>query len=64
MTTGYIVVIVMLTIIYLKSMTIGSEFNFILWFRFRKHYSNWYTFLRVPETYKQYLNRTEYKEEK
>ena len=50
-----------LILIWLKSITIGSEFDFTLWFRYKKHYSHWYFNKRVPQTYQEYrLDEKEY----
>lgn len=29
-------------IVFMKSIIIGSEFNFLNWIKFRKKYTNWY----------------------
>jgi hypothetical protein len=29
-------------IVWLKAITIGSDFNFILWIKYGKLYTNWY----------------------
>ena len=54
------VILVCFLLVWLKSTTVGSEFDFILWFRFRKFYISWYFHKRVPETFKQYLFKTGY----
>lgn len=54
---------VMFVLVWVKSTTIGSEFDFTLWYRFRKFYRYWYFHKRVPETFKEYINRVGYKEE-
>ena len=57
-----IIWVVMLCLIWLKSLTVGSEFDFVLWFRFRKTYRHWYFKKRVPESFHEYLNRVGYRE--
>jgi hypothetical protein len=47
-------------LVWLKSITVGSEFNFIFWFRFRKFYTHWYFKLREPETFEDYTKKTPY----
>lgn len=29
-------------LVYLKAITIGSEFNFYYWFKYKKEYTDWY----------------------
>ena len=53
----------MFLLIWTKSITVGSEFNFTLWYRFRKVYREWYFNKREPETFKEYIRRVGYKED-
>jgi hypothetical protein len=43
-----------LMIVFLKSFTIGSEFNFSAWIRHGKKYWRWYN---DRETWRQYLDK-------
>jgi hypothetical protein len=54
--------VILLCAIWLKSISVGSEFDFILWFRFRKMYREWYFKKRVPESFREYLRRVGYHE--
>jgi hypothetical protein len=36
------VIRLLMFLIVLKSITIGSDFNFILWFKYKKQYTDWY----------------------
>jgi hypothetical protein len=44
-------------LVTLKALLIGSEFDFVEWARHGRHYLNWYSNLREPETYIEYRVR-------
>lgn len=33
---------IVMFLIAVKSLLIGSDFNFTLWYKYRKHYTTWY----------------------
>lgn len=36
------ILIVLLVVVAVKSLTIGSEFNFYYWYKYGKKYTDWY----------------------
>jgi hypothetical protein len=38
----YTIFIIILFLVFLKSVTVGSAFNFHLWYHFGKDYTKWY----------------------
>lgn len=50
---------ILIYIVALKGLSIGSEFSFYYWFKYRKIYTNWY---KRRETFEEYLILKQYKE--
>lgn len=40
--TGQIIMIVLSVLVVLKSVSVGSDFNFKNWIKYKKKYTNWY----------------------
>lgn len=54
----YIVKII-IVLVFIKVIIIGSDFNFYLWYKFGKDYSNWYN---SRETYTEFKVRKQKEE--
>jgi hypothetical protein len=49
-------IIIILTLIFIKSITIGSDFNFYNWIKYGKLYTSYYT---NKQTFSTFLNNNE-----
>ena len=54
-----LIVQIYISFVALKGLTIGSEFSFYYWFKYKKEYYRWY---KSRETFSEYLILKQYKE--